>query len=147
MKDFFKRLKLRHWAWIHVLAAAGIWWPLHIIFTTPEFLSRNVDDFVLHICMWTAVFGAVVKITGFAMSQQPGKTGVLGVSVELAGLILASIGPVAYLGAYGYLLITGADLNFSSAFIFAYAMCAVYLYRAIILVPRFRREAHDPAKE
>lgn len=148
MRNFFRRLSPRHWAWAHVLAVVGIWWPLFVIFTPPEFLQNNVDPILLLICMWIATFGSALKIGGFLSSQQPGRLGVIGVSVELVGLILSVLGPIAYIFSYLYVLLaTDTDLAFGSGLILAYGVLSIYLYRAIILVPRFLKEAHDPAKE
>ncbi len=145
MKQFFSNLRLRHYAWAHVLIAAAIWWPLHIIFTTPDFLRENVNPVALFACMWIGLVGGIVKIAGFLASQQPGRAGVLGVSVELIGLALALAAPIAYIFSYGSLLTTEL-VNFGSAFIFAYAIIAMYLYRATILIPRFRKEGSDSSK-
>lgn len=147
MSKFFKRLRPRHWAWASVLVCAGIWWPTYILVSPPPFLKGNVDPVILSICMVIAIFGAALEIFGYLASQQPGRLGVLGVSVELIGLILASVGPVAYLVSYSYLLWQGSgDVNFGSAFILAVTITVLYSYRAVIVVPRFRSEAHDPAK-
>ena len=148
MKTFFRALNPRHWAWVHVIIAAGIWWPAFLLSSPPEFLEWNLDHTVLALSMGTAILGAVLMVFGFLCSQQTGKPGVLGVSIELVGIILASVGPVVYLVAYTYLLILDADdVNFGSAFVLAYTICALYLYRATIVVPRFRKEAHDDSKE
>lgn len=143
------RLRARHWAWVLVLVIIGVWWPAFIVSTPPEFLQQAVDAGVLNFCMIVALIGTVIKIFGYLGSQMPGKTGVIGVSVELAGLILASVGPVSYLviSIYSFSRPDVVELTFGSAFIFACALCAVYLYRAIIIVPRFIFEAHDSAKD
>lgn len=146
--SYFKRLRARHWAWALVLAIVGIWWPLFIITTPPEFIQITADPGILVVCMAVAMFGTIIKIGGYFASQMPGKTGVIGVSVELAGLILASVGPVSYLVISGAAFLSPETaIGINSAFIFACALCAVYLYRAIIIVPRFIFEAHDPAKD
>jgi hypothetical protein len=144
----FNRIRARHWAWVFVLAIIGIWWPAFIISAPPEFLQIVVDPGILNFCMIVALVGTIIKISGYLGSQMPGKAGVIGVSVELAGLILASVGPVSYLiiSVYSFAQ-PHVELSFGSAFIFACALCGVYLYRAIVIVPRFIFEAHDSAKD
>lgn len=146
--NYLKRLRARHWAWASVLAIAAVWWPLFVITSPPEFLQQSLDPGILVFCMVVALIGGIIKISGYLASQMPGKLGVVGVSVELAGLILASVGPVSYLviSVYGFWM-PEIVINFSSAFILACAICAMFLYRAIIIVPRFIFEAHDTAKD
>lgn len=145
---FFKSLRARHWAWTLVLATAGIWWPGFVLATPPDFLQESIDPGVLVFCMVVAIIGSVIKIIGYLASQMPGRAGVIGVSVELAGLILASVGPASYILAslFGFFA-PGPVVNFSSAFILACSIAAMYLYRAIVIVPRFIFEAHDSAKD
>jgi hypothetical protein len=149
MRTFFGNLKFRNYVWASVLATIGIWWPSFIILKTPEFLDGNVDFSVLYLCMIVAIIGALIKIIGYSMSVQPGSIGVIGVSVELAGLILASIGPLAYVLSYIviWFLYPQDSPGMSSSVILAIAVCLIYVYRATILIPRFFREAHDPNKE
>lgn len=147
--NYFKMLRARHWAWVLVLAIVGIWWPAFILTMPPEFVQQTVNPGVLNVCMVVALFGTIVKIFGFLASQLPDRLGVIGVSVELAGLILASIGPASYVvisAAAAYENSTETVFP-NSGFIFAIALCAVFLYRAIIIVPRFFFEAHDSAKD
>jgi hypothetical protein len=149
MRNFFKRLRARHYAWATVLAIVGIWWPAFILATPPEFIREGrVDLLVLNVCMAVGLIGGITKISGFLASQQPGRVGVLGVSVELTGLILAFVGPFAYLStSISVSAYTPERPLVNSAVILAIAIMAMYTYRAIILVPRFRREAHDSSKE
>lgn len=148
--NYLRKLRARHFAWVAVLAIVGIWWPLFILTNPPEFLIQTTADNigVINFAMIVSLIGSCIKICGYLGSQMPGKVGVIGVSIELAGLILASVGPVSYLvvSVYGFLA-PHSDLTFGSAFIFACALCAVYLYRAFVVVPRFLFEAHDSAKD
>lgn len=146
--NYIKNLKVRHYAWAFVLAIVSVWWPLFVINTPPTFLRENIDPTILMVCMAVALFGGCIKIIGYLGSQLPGKAGTLGVSVELVGLILASVGPLSYIAVslYGFWE-PGVDVNFSSAFILACGVAAIFLYRAIIIVPRFIFEAHDSAKD
>lgn len=143
-----KVLRARHWAWATFLAIAGIWWPAFIMSTPPEFLVQAINPGVINVCMTVALIGAVIKILGYLASQLPGRTGVIGVSVELAGLIMAFVGPASYIGV-SLVEITSpnASISINSGFIFAFALCVVFVFRAIIIVPRFLFEAHDPSKE
>jgi len=146
--NYIKNLKVRHVAWAFVLGIVSVWWPSFVIATPPDFLQENIDPVVLIVCMVVALIGGIVKIFGYLASQMPGKVGTLGVSVELVGLILAAVGPLSYIAVslYGFWE-PGVDVNFSSAFILACGVAAIFLYRAIIIVPRFIFEAHDPAKD
>lgn len=150
IKTFFQRLKPRHYAWASVLAIVGIWWPSFILATPPEFIIEgSVNLLVLNICMIITMIGAVTKIIGYFGSQQQGKIGVIGISVELVGLVLAAVGPFAYIAVS---LAVGLDEENSkqivnSAVIFAVGIFVMYVYRAMVIVPRFLREAHDEFKE
>ena len=147
---FFKNLKARHWAWVAVLGILGIWWPAFIITTPPEFVTESLaNPGILNFCMSVAIFGAITKIFGYLASQGAGKAGVIGVSVELAGLILSTVGPVSYiLVSLNALVAENTTLSFpNSALILAFAVLAIYIYRAIIIVPRFFFEANDTAKD
>lgn len=148
--NFFKNLKARHWTWAVVLAILGIWWPAFIITSPPEFVTDSLSNpGILNFCMSVAIFGTITKIIGYLASQVPGKPGVIGVSVELAGLILSTVGPISYLLVNLNALITDTPtLVFpNSAFILAIAVLVIYIYRAIIIVPRFFFEANDSAKD
>lgn len=144
--NYLKRLRAKNWAWLNFKFSVGVLWPLYMIFATPETLISAVDATILTVCMALSLLGNLASIVGYIFSMQPGKIGVIGVSIELSGVILAILGPGAY-------LLTRLSLLFDPAFglttgiFFAYSLCAVYLYRLIVLVPRFRFEAHDPSKE
>lgn len=145
---YLKLIRARDWAWTSVLAITGIWWPLFIVTSPPDFIQVSVNPAILVICMVVATFGAAVKIFGYLGTRMPGKVGVVSVSIELAGLILATLAPVSYVVAsIAGFLDPSTPINFSSAFILACAILAMYAYRAIIVIPRFRLEAHDPNKE
>lgn len=148
MRNFFQRLRARHYSWATVLAIVGIWWPTYIIFTPPEFIREGPVDFnFLTIAMLVGVLGSGTKISGYLASQQTGKLGVLGVSVELVGLVLAAVAPFAYLAVTGAVAISEGRDFLNSASILAIAIMAMYAHRAVIIVPRFLREAHDESKE
>lgn len=144
---YLKRLKSRHWAWIHFKVATGVLWPLYMILTPPELLAGVVSPAIMTLCMVVSIIGTLASVVGYFFSQQLGKLGVIGVSIELSGLTLAVIGPGAYLLTRVYMLFLPEYGGLSSGLLFAYALCAVYLYRFIILIPRFRFEAQDPSKE
>jgi hypothetical protein len=146
--NYFKRLRARHWAWASVLAVAAVWWPLFIISTPPDFIQTSIDPGILIFCMVVATVGGVIKILGYLASQLSGRVGVIGVSVELAGLCLSAVGPAAYLviSLYG-IWAPDVSVEINSGFILAVAVLTMYLYRAIIIIPRFIFEAHDEAKD
>lgn len=147
--NYLKRLRARHWAWMNFLASIGIAWPLFMLLTPPELIAGALNPAVLAISMIVSLVGTGVALFGYFASQQRGKLGVIGVSIELSGLILSFIGPAAYLLIRLYLLTQPADPPniLSSPLFFAYSLCAVYLYRFVIVIPRFRFEARDPNKE
>lgn len=145
---YFKRLRARHWAWLHFLVSIGIAWPLFMMLTPPELIAGALNPAILAIAMGVSLVGTVIAGYGYFASQQLDKLGVIGVSIELSGLILSFIGPSAYLVIRLYLLNQPDTLGLlTSPLFFAYSLCAVYLYRFVIVIPRFRFEAQDPSKE
>lgn len=145
---YLKRLKLRHWAWLHFLTIIGIAWPSFMLVTPPEVISDAVHPAILTVAYLVSLFGSIVAFIGYFASQQLDKIGVIGVSLELSGLVLSVVGPATYLFVRLYLLtLPDATGLLNSPLFFSYALCAVYLYRFIIVVPRFRFEARDPSKE
>lgn len=144
---YLRRLRGRHWAWIHFLLAVGVAWPLFVIFSPPEFIIGFLDPIVLTVSMWVALIGTLTTIWGYASSQQEGRIGVIGISIELAGLILAIVGPASYAVTRIFILLSPESVGLSSGLFFSYALFAVFLYRLVVVVPRFRFEARDPAKE
>lgn len=146
--NYVKRLKARHWAWLQFLFVTGIVWPTFMLFSTPELIVGVLHPAILAIAMIVSFVGTIVSMFGYVASQQLGKLGVIGVSVELSGLILSILGPAAYFITRIYMLFLPETAGvLSSPLFFSYAICAVYLYRFVIVVPRFRFEAHDPNKE
>lgn len=146
MSNFFSRLRLRHGAWCLIIAVIGVWWPLYVLVTPPTFIQGNVDPVIMTICMIVAVTGGFLSILGYLSSQQSEKVGVIGVSIELVGVILAAVGPVSYIASFVSALSSG-NVNFGSALILAVGAFCIHLYRSVIIVPRFRLEAYDPTKE
>lgn len=145
---YLKRLRARHWAWLHFLAVIGVGWPLFMIFTPPELIAGVLHPAILAIAMIVSLVGTLIAMFGYFASQQQDKLGVIGVSIELSGLILSILGPGAYFVTRIYMLFLPETAGvLSSPLFFSYALCAVYLYRFVIVLPRFRFEATDPSKE
>lgn len=146
--EYLKRLKARHWAWLHFLAIIGVAWPVFMLVTPPELIVGVLNPSILAIAMFVSLLGSLTAMAGYFASQQQEKIGVIGVSIELSGLILSVIGAGSYFVTRVYMLFlpeTAGELT--STLFFAYALCAVYLYRFVIIVPRFRFEAQDPSKD
>lgn len=129
------------------LAVIGIGWPIFVIVGPPEFISGFLDPIVLTVCMWVCMIGSITALWGYASSQCGGKLGVIGVSIELAGLILAIVGPLSYVVTRIFLLLSPESIGLTTTMIFAYAILSIFIYRLATVIPRFRLEAYDPTKE
>lgn len=147
MKKYFKRMRARHWAWMSFLFFSGVAWPTFMLLTPPELVTDILDPTVLFAAMVISLIGTLVTMFGYFASQQVGKLGVIGVSLELSGLSLSVLGPAAYLITRVYEWFTPDSDGLTSAVLFTCSVLAVYIYRFVIVIPRFRFEAHDPNKE
>lgn len=148
MKTFFKRLKIRHYMSTLVYLLAGVLWPSFAAVHPPIFLRDPLDTTILAICLWISVIGGLIQIFGYLSSQQGGKLGTLGVSIELVGLILISIAPIAYVVAFvGVIFFSTVTAPAEAASILILVVTAIYLNRAVILIPRFRYEANHTIEE
>lgn len=137
---------MRHWAWIHTLAALGGWAVLIDIWTPTAVFAALQDPIV---SVWTIVtlIGAITAIVGVMLSvAHRATTRVISVSVELTGLLLAAVGPLTYFIAQFSLLFTDVFDQRIALVMFAYFGLSIIIYRIVVVVPRFRKEAHDERK-
>lgn len=144
--NFFSRIKVRHWAWINFLFATGIGLPLSTLVNPNWIFRADIEHVILIAAMAVSILGTITTILGYLMSQQRGKAGTIGVSIELSGLCLSVLAPATYLLVQVASFFSPHHLSLGGL-IFCYALCAVYLYRFTIVVPRFRFEAHTPSEE
>jgi len=144
---YFRRLRARHWAWLNFLAIVGIAWPTFMLVAPPAQITEVIDPVIYSVIMGLSLAGTILAMFGYFASQQVGSLGVIGISLELAGLILAFIGPAALFVTRVFLLFEPHLEPLSTVLFYDWAVCAIFLYRFVIVIPRFRFEAHDPAKE
>ena len=142
----FRKLTLRHWSWIHFKFAMLVW-AVVLLGYTPTAVAGALGAVVITISTVTIV-GSVTSIVGIVMSAQNGtKAGVIGISVELAGLYFMGAGPVAYFITQVWLALTLPEGSQRYALVvFSYAMCVALACRILIVAPRRNREAHDLTK-
>lgn len=151
MWQALKRVTLRHWAWIHVMLSLALWAVLILNFT-PVGVYAALQQPIIGIWTTVTIIGALVAVVGLVLSlaNSPRKR-VLSISVELFGLILAATGPFTYLAAQVSLLFADAfsvTLDVRLALVaFAYYGLSIIIYRILIVVPRFRKEAQDVRKD
>lgn len=141
----FKRLTLRHWSWIHFKLAMLAWVGMLLAFT-PTAVFGALGGVVVLISAVT-IGGALTGIIGLIMSAQTGRTAVIGISIELAGLLFMAAGPVAYLITQIFLATLPAGNQRYALVLLAYVVCSALLCRILIVAPRVRQEAHDQSKD
>ena len=147
MKILLKRLTPRHWAWIHFKVALGFVWASCMIAFTPVALQSALGA-LIPLWMALTIAGTSVSIVGLVMTVSLNAKIVLyGVSIELAGLCLFVAGPLVYFLTQFTLIFTEGPENRLALTAFAYAMVSVLIYRFVVIVPRFFREARDESKE
>jgi len=144
---YIKRLRARHWAWLNFLCIVGLIWPIFMLVAPPVQITEVISPVIYEVIMGLSFFGTCLAMFGYFASQQVGRIGVIGVSLELAGLILSSLGPAALLLTRIFLLFEPHFEPLSTVLFYDWAVCAIFLYRFVIVIPRFRFEAHDPTKE
>ncbi len=135
----FRRVPLSSWAWVHFKLVLGVVYPVLAVFNNP----LGVGDFISHplLLVWLGCinFGAVASIVGIVLSAQTGRKGVIGVSVELIGLIFLFLGPLMITVTYLF------DGKLTSAAL-AWAIGSAVMARGFVVSRRFSYEAHDESK-
>jgi len=138
---------LPHWAWIHVMVAFFVWVVMLQVFT-PIGVYATLQEPLVAIWTTTAALGGLTAIVGLLMSlAAQAKVRVISVSVELFGLILAAVGPFTYTITQLSLLLTETPDTRAALSVLAYFSLSVIIYRIIIVIPRFRKEAADARKD
>lgn len=145
--DVFRKLTLRHWAWLHFKLAL-LAWAIILLTYTPSSVVGALGMLVGFVAVVTIV-GTAVSSVGIIMSAQGLSTraGVTGISVELIGLCFTTAGPLSYLITQVCLAFGPEGEQRYALCLYAYAMCAALACRILIVVPRRNREAHDQTKE
>lgn len=142
-----KKLTLRNWAWVHFKLSLGVVWALTMAIWPPAGVVRTLEQPLISVWMILTIVGVLTSLVGYVMTQTGGKAGVVGVSVELSGLSFFAVGPLIYFFTQLALALTGAWDERIALAAFSYAMCSVLAYRFVVVILRFRREAHDESKE
>lgn len=147
MWQALKRVTLRHWAWIHVMLSLTVWAVLILNFT-PVGVYAALQQPIIGIWTTITIVGGLTAIVGLLLSlaNSPRKR-VLSISVELFGLILAATGPFTYLAAQVSLLFLETPDARLALTVFAYYGLSIIIYRILIVIPRFRKEAQDVRKD
>jgi hypothetical protein len=94
LRTCLHNLQLRHWVQIQFKVAVVVWMTILALYT-PALASAALGATVL-VLVSVTIFGALVAITGVAMSSCPGVTGRRGYGIELAGLCSMLVGPSVY---------------------------------------------------
>lgn len=145
--SYLKRLTPRHWAWLHFKIMLGVFWAVLMFVYTPYGIENALGRGLVTGWLLVTIIGCLTSVVGLVMTVGDGKVHVLGVSVELVGLILFSVGPVIYFFTQLALLFNGDIRDRLALVVLAYAMCSVFIYRFVVIVPRYRQEARDETKE
>ncbi len=142
-----KRVRLQDWAWVHFKFALGIAWPLLTLAALPPSVN-TIQQGVVYAWFGLTIVGAILSIVGIIMSAQPGKAGVLGIPIELAGLVFLFAGPFLLFLVYMWLYFwpNGTEIR-PTVIGLTWALWAGVLARSALILPRYRREAHDETKE
>jgi hypothetical protein len=143
---WLRRMTLTDWSWVHFKASVIAWAALLGAYT-PEKVGDALGG-VITLVTTVVISGAAVSLVGLVMSAQTGRTRVVGIAIELGGLLIMAAGPVAYFGTQAYLALTSPDGDQRYALTaLAYVFLAATLCRILLVLPMFNREAHDPLKQ
>lgn len=143
-KPYLRRLKLRHWGWVHAKLALGLGWTHAMLLSPPESYEGQVTQLTLVSWTMSTAVGAVVSLVGlFLTFHLRRKTAAFGLTLEMVGLALFAGGPFQYmLIQIGFAI----DGNFQDRYAliwFAYSMLAFIIARACIILPGWVEEATD----
>ena len=145
---YLKNLTLQQWAWSHFLIALGIVWPVVIITNVPTGFLATLEFTLILVGMFFTFIGALCALVGLIMKDQTCKVRLYGISIELIGTLLLFVGPFLYFVTQLVLATQiGGFTSRGALMVFAYSMCAVIVYRLVMITPQFLQEAHDETKE
>jgi hypothetical protein len=141
-----RRLNIRQLGWLQFKLVLGILWPLSLIFLTPASLLGSIG-WIVYLIASATLTGTAVSVTGLILSAQGGAKATVGLSIELAGLALFTVGPFAYFLIYLTLCFTGYGKFPGTIYVpstcFAYAMVAAITCRILIVAPARSRQARS----
>jgi hypothetical protein len=141
-KPFLRRLRLRHWGWVHAKIALGLGWTHAMLLSPPESYQDQVSQFTLVTWTMSTAVGAIVSLVGLFLTFHLRRAvASWGLTLEVIGLALFAGGPFQYmLIQIGF----AVDGNFADRYAliwFAYSMLAFIIARAAIIVPGWVEEA------
>lgn len=143
---FIKRITLRRWSWIAFKASAFLW-ALHLILFTPPVVAQTLQS-TIFLLAGTIMVGSLISIAGLVMVSQQGRTAVIGLSVELIGIILVTLSTAGYLWTQIHLAYTLPDGASRIAFCYLLVwIITALIARLVIVFPRRQQEGHDPRKD
>lgn len=139
---FLKNLTLQDWSWVH-FKLAMIAWSIALYTFTPRAIMAALDWLAI-MAPTVTIIGGVVSLVGLFMAVQPGRVGVLGLTIELSGLYFMTAGPIVYLIAQTYLASTleNGDQRYALT-VLAYVICAALLCRILIVLPKRSRVSNS----
>jgi hypothetical protein len=144
--DFIKRITLRRWSWIFFKVGAFLW-ALHLILFTPPQVAEVLPS-TIYTLSATIMVGALISIGGLVMVSQHGRTAVIGLTVELVGIVLVALSTFGYLITQVYLVYSLPDGAGRIAFCYLLVWILLALVaRFVIVFPRRQQEGHDPRKD
>lgn len=143
------KLQGQHWAWLNALVALGGWGVCIGLFT-PVSYGLLFQQPIIGIWAAVTVLGVAIVIVGVLWSVASSAVlRTLAVSIELIGLCFASAGPLVYFFAQVIQFFeptSDGGTRYALTF-FAYFALSMIIYRIVVLLPRFRKEAHDGSKD
>ncbi len=145
MIKVFRNMRARDWGWLHFKFAMAVW-ALLTLAAQPESINTAVANALVIVWFGLTMTGGVLSMVGIVMAAQPGRCSVIGISIELVGLILLFVGPFLFLVLFVARGMMADDWKWSGIGL-TYALSAAMLARVIMVLPRYLREAHDPTKE
>lgn len=145
------RLKLagQQWAWLNALVGLGVWGVCIGLFT-PVSYGLLFQQPIIGIWATVTVIGVVIAIVAVLWSvSRSAVLRTLSVSIELVGLCFASAGPLVYFFAQAvqfFVPTSDGGTRYALTF-FAYFALSMIIYRIVVLLPKFKKEASDGTKD
>lgn len=144
---FGTRMSIRQLGWVNFKVAIMAW-AVAVALVAPVKVVGILGTVIIAAWAGITFVGAAVSIVGIILStRESPKKQTVGASVELTGLSFMSVGPLVYLVTQIGLAINDfPNTDRIALCFFAWAMVCAVLARLVVVIPRFRREAHDPRK-
>lgn len=134
------RLRLRDWAWLHYKLIVGVAWPVALLLFPPTGPALALGP-AFALVAFVTIGGSLVSMTGLVASRQRGGIAVVGLTIEVVGILFMLAGVVAYWLTQVALLGGPDGKNRIALAFFAYGMGAAIVARLVIVLT----DRHDAA--